>query len=211
MSASSGRPNPRTAFAWPLRSGNGSACWELDCHPPAPSVRSSPWRADRRLSGPARLRRGFHPHPRCLPWDLRGVADRLAIAQGLDDISGLRLPQVDSAALEEGMAAWATDHAPASVARAWAAWSSFFTYLISQGIARANPTEMAERPKPPPPAPGPSATSPWWPRSGSPASASPSWSRSASGPSVVTPQEASSWSPGPARTRWFPCRLALPI
>jgi len=88
-----------------------------------------------------------------LPWDLRGVADRLAIAQGLDDISGLRLPQVDSAALEEGMAAWATDHAPASVARAWAAWSSFFTYLISQGIARANPTEMAERPKPPPPAP----------------------------------------------------------
>src|SRR5437016_5879619 len=71
--------------------------------------------------------------------DLRGIADRLAIAQGLDDISGLRLPQVDSAALEEGMAAWGTDHAPASVARAWAAWSSFFTYLISESIAQANP------------------------------------------------------------------------
>src|SRR2546427_3480465 len=85
--------------------------------------------------------------------DLQGVADRLATAQGLDDISRLRLPQVDSAALEAGMAAWATDHAPASVARAWAAWSSFFTYLISQGLARANPTEAAERPKPPPPAP----------------------------------------------------------
>jgi site-specific recombinase XerD len=51
------------------------------------------------------------------------------------------------------MAAWATDHAPASVARAWAAWSSFFTYLISQGKARVNPTEAAKRPKPPPPAP----------------------------------------------------------
>src|SRR5438132_4563129 len=85
--------------------------------------------------------------------DLRGVAGRLATAQGLDDVSGLRLPQVDAAGLEAGMAAWTTDHAPASVARAWAAWSSFFTYLISQGIARANPTEMAERPKPPPPAP----------------------------------------------------------
>ena len=51
------------------------------------------------------------------------------------------------------MAAWATDHAPASVARAWAAWSSFFTYLISHGLARANPTDAAHRPKPPPPAP----------------------------------------------------------
>src|SRR5438128_9780201 len=85
--------------------------------------------------------------------DLRGVADRLASAQGLDDVSRLRLSQVDAAALEAGMAAWATDHAPASVARAWAAWSSFFTYLISEGIARANPTEAAERPEPPPPAP----------------------------------------------------------
>src|SRR5712691_5511510 len=85
--------------------------------------------------------------------DLRGVADRMATGQGLDDVSRLRLSQVDSAALEAGMAAWATDHAPASVARAWAAWSSFFTYLISEGIARANPTQVAQRPKPPPPAP----------------------------------------------------------
>src|SRR5438105_3122370 len=85
--------------------------------------------------------------------DLRGVADRLARAQGLDDVARLRLSQVDSAALEAGMAAWATDHAPASVARAWAAWSSFFTYLISQGIVRANLTEAAQRPKPPPPSP----------------------------------------------------------
>src|SRR5437660_7824980 len=85
--------------------------------------------------------------------DLRGIADRLATAQGLDDVSRLRLAQVDSAALEAGLAAWATNHAPASVGRAWAAWSSFFNYLISQGLARANPTEAAERPKPPPPAP----------------------------------------------------------
>jgi site-specific recombinase XerD len=71
----------------------------------------------------------------------------------LDDVFELRLALVDSASLEAGMAAWATDHAAASVARAWAAWSSFFTYLISQGLARANPTEAAQRPKPPPPAP----------------------------------------------------------
>jgi site-specific recombinase XerD len=77
----------------------------------------------------------------------------MATAQGLDDVSRLRVPQVDSAALEAAMAAWATDHAPASVARAWAAWSSLFAYLIAEGIARANPTEAAQRPKPPPPAP----------------------------------------------------------
>jgi site-specific recombinase XerD len=85
--------------------------------------------------------------------DLRGVADRMATTRGLADIAELRLSQVDSVSLEAAMAAWATDHAPASVARAWAAWSSFFTYLISQDIARANPTEAAQRPKPPPPAP----------------------------------------------------------
>src|SRR2546421_4194116 len=97
---------------------------------------------------------GASPHPfGAYRRDLRGVADRLASAQGLDDVARLRLSQVDSAALEAGMAAWATDHAPASVARAWAAWSSFFTYLISQGIVRANPTEAAQRPKPPPPSP----------------------------------------------------------
>jgi integrase/recombinase XerC len=84
--------------------------------------------------------------------DLRGVADRMATVGGIGDIAELRLSQVDSAALEAAMAAWATDHAPASVARAWAAWSSFFTYLISEGVARANPTEAAQRPKPPPPA-----------------------------------------------------------
>jgi site-specific recombinase XerD len=77
----------------------------------------------------------------------------MAGARGLGDIAELRLSQVDAAGLEAGMATWATDHAPASVARAWAAWSSFFTYLISEGIARANPTEAAQRPKPPPPAP----------------------------------------------------------
>jgi len=116
------------------------------------------------------------------------------------------------------MAAWATDHAPASVARAWAALSSFFTYLISQGLARANPTEAAERPKPPPPAPKliaggdvserllsaaampePSSPSAWAERdvalvatlglTGLGVSES---SRSASDPSVVTPQEGSS-------------------
>jgi site-specific recombinase XerD len=85
--------------------------------------------------------------------DLRGVADRMATVGGIGDIAKLRLSQVDSAVLEAGMAAWATDHAPASVARAWAAWSSFFTYLMSEGITRANPTQVAQRPKPPPPAP----------------------------------------------------------
>ena len=85
--------------------------------------------------------------------DLRGVADRMATTRGFADIAELRLSQVDSVSLEAAMAAWATDHAPASVARAWAAWSSFFTYLISQGIVRANLTEAAQRPKPPPPSP----------------------------------------------------------
>src|SRR5256885_14881517 len=60
--------------------------------------------------------------------DLRGVADRMATAQGLDDVSGLRLPQVDAAGLEAGVAARAADPAPASGAPARAAWGSFFTH-----------------------------------------------------------------------------------
>src|SRR5256885_10620251 len=71
--------------------------------------------------------------------DLRGVADRLASARGLDDVSRLRLSQVDSAALEAGMAAGATGPAPASVAPARAAWSSFFTYPLPGGIAPGKP------------------------------------------------------------------------
>src|SRR2546421_5225508 len=67
--------------------------------------------------------------------DLRGVADRLAIAQGLDDVSGLRLPQVDAAALEAGGAARGTEHGPGPVAPDWGAWSRVFTYLLSQGDA----------------------------------------------------------------------------
>ena len=40
------------------------------------------------------------------------------------------------------MAAWAMDHAPASVARAWAAWSSFFTYL---GFSQDKPKRGSRR------------------------------------------------------------------
>ncbi len=58
--------------------------------------------------------------------DLRGVADRLATAQGLDDVCGLRLSQVDAAGLEEGMAAW----------------SSFFTYL---GFSQDKPKRGSRR------------------------------------------------------------------
>src|SRR5712692_9322379 len=57
--------------------------------------------------------------------DLVGVAGRMAASHGVTESSGLRLSQIDAAALEVGMAAWAVDHAPASEARAWAAWSSF--------------------------------------------------------------------------------------
>jgi len=85
--------------------------------------------------------------------DLVGVAGRLAAARELGDVAGLRLSQVDSEALEAGMAEWASDHAPASVARAWSAWSSLFTFLMSRGLARANPTEAAERPVAPSPVP----------------------------------------------------------
>src|SRR3989440_9576172 len=59
--------------------------------------------------------------------DLRGVADRLATAQGLDDASGLRLSQVDAASLEAGMAAGGADPGPASAARAPAARGRVFT------------------------------------------------------------------------------------
>src|SRR2546426_9507642 len=65
--------------------------------------------------------------------DLRGVADRLATAQGLDDVSRLRLPQVDSTALEAGVAAGGADPAPAPGAPARAAWGRLLTQLTPPG------------------------------------------------------------------------------
>src|SRR5256885_15838685 len=62
--------------------------------------------------------------------DLRGIADRLATAQGLDDVSRLRLAQVDSAALEAGLAAGGANHAPAPGWWGRGGWGRFFPYPI---------------------------------------------------------------------------------
>src|SRR2546430_17354825 len=71
--------------------------------------------------------------------DLRGVADRLAAARGLDDVSRLRPPQVDSAAPQAGGAASGPGHAPPPRPPAPAAPGSSFTPPPSQGHPPAHP------------------------------------------------------------------------
>src|SRR2546427_2399330 len=67
--------------------------------------------------------------------DLRGVADRMATARGLGDIAELRLSQVDAAGLEAGVGTRGTGPSPAPGPPAPGALGSFFTHLLSPGIA----------------------------------------------------------------------------
>ncbi|HEY0698935.1 MAG TPA: tyrosine-type recombinase/integrase [Micromonospora sp.] len=58
-------------------------------------------------------------------------------------------------ALRTAFARFAADRAPSSIHRAWSAWNSFFTFLVSDGIVAGNPMPAVDRPSPPPPHPKP--------------------------------------------------------
>ncbi len=92
--------------------------------------------------------------------DLRGVAARLAVLEGLvgadsdgqpphDAPSGVRIAELDRQALVAAFASWASDHAAASVRRAHSAWSSFFDYLVAEGVVDGNPMAAVPKPKTP--------------------------------------------------------------
>lgn len=76
--------------------------------------------------------------------DIEGVARRFA---GRDDVSTVRVDDLDKAALRAGFASWATDHAPASVLRAHSAWCSFFDFLVAKDLCDGSPMAAVAKPR----------------------------------------------------------------
>jgi site-specific recombinase XerD len=78
--------------------------------------------------------------------DLAGVTARLA---ELEELGQVHLPDLTRPALRGAFASWAADHAAASVRRAHSAWSSFFDFLVTEGILDGNPMAAIPKPKTP--------------------------------------------------------------
>jgi site-specific recombinase XerD len=78
--------------------------------------------------------------------DLTGVVSRLTALEGLDEA---HLDDLVRPALRAAFASWASDHAAASVRRAHSAWSSFFDFLVAEGLLEGNPMAAIPKPKTP--------------------------------------------------------------
>jgi integrase/recombinase XerC len=78
--------------------------------------------------------------------DLTGVAGRLTALEGLEEA---HLDDLVRPALRAAFASWASDHAAASVRRAHSAWSSFFDFLVAEGLLEGNPMAAIPKPKTP--------------------------------------------------------------
>ena len=81
--------------------------------------------------------------------DVAGVAGRLAILEDIGEYPDLRLTQLERSALRSAFSSWASDHAAASVRRAHSAWSSFFDFLVAEGVLEGNPMAAIPKPKTP--------------------------------------------------------------
>ena len=92
--------------------------------------------------------------------DVHGIAGRLAVLEGHvepspeglppdEAISRVALQDLDRQALVAAFASWASDHAAASSRRAHSAWSSFFDYLVAEGVVEGNPMAAVPKPKTP--------------------------------------------------------------
>ncbi len=78
--------------------------------------------------------------------DLAGVGNRLAEFEELEVVT---LADLGRPALRSAFASWAADHAAASVRRAHSAWSSFFDFLVAEGLLDGNPMAGVPKPKTP--------------------------------------------------------------
>src|SRR3954471_415879 len=78
--------------------------------------------------------------------DLLGVAERPATAAGVD-MAALTLAHLGRPALRAAFADWASDHAAASIRRAWSAWNAFFSFLVAEDLLDANPMGAVATPK----------------------------------------------------------------
>ena len=81
--------------------------------------------------------------------DVEGVAGRLAILEDIGEYPDLRLTHLERSALRSAFSSWASDHAAASVRRAHSAWSSFFDFLVAEGVLEGNPMAAIPKPKTP--------------------------------------------------------------
>jgi integrase/recombinase XerC len=78
--------------------------------------------------------------------DLTGITNRLTDLEGLEEA---HLDDLVRPALRAAFASWASDHAAASVRRAHSAWSSFFDFLVAEGLLEGNPMAAIPKPKTP--------------------------------------------------------------
>ena len=92
--------------------------------------------------------------------DVAGIAARLAVLEGHVEptpdglppagaAAVVRLTDLNRQALVAAFASWASDHAAASIRRAHSAWSSFFDFLVAEGVVDGNPMAAVPKPKTP--------------------------------------------------------------
>lgn len=81
--------------------------------------------------------------------DLAGVGGRLAELLGFEGVGQLCVSDLTRAGLRGAFASWAADHAASSVRRAHSAWSSFFDFLVTEGVLDGNPMAAVPKPKAP--------------------------------------------------------------
>jgi site-specific recombinase XerD len=92
-------------------------------------------------------RRSAKPSPhseRAARSDFAAIHIRLQEAYGTDDID---LVDVTPRRLRLAFAAFAEDHAAASIARAWSTWNQFFAFLVAEDVVAGNPMGAVTRPK----------------------------------------------------------------
>ena len=81
--------------------------------------------------------------------DLMGVAARIAVqlhGPGAS-VQHLKVGQLVARAMRLAFAAWASDHAAASMVRAWGTFNRFFGYLIDDEVLDRNPMKAVPKPK----------------------------------------------------------------
>jgi integrase/recombinase XerD len=80
--------------------------------------------------------------------DLAAISAQLATDLGTDP-DELRLGQLTAKTLRRAFAAYSDSHAAASIARAWAAWNQFFSFLVADEVVVGNPMAAVAKPKVP--------------------------------------------------------------
>jgi integrase/recombinase XerD len=92
-------------------------------------------------------RRSAKPSPhseRAARSDFTAIHTRLQDATGKDQVP---LGDVTPKRLRLAFAAFAEDHAAASIARAWSTWNQFYGFLVAEDLAAGNPMGAVARPK----------------------------------------------------------------